>query len=119
LEEIVLNFSTKNIKSYIKTFSACRSLKKIIGVIDFSFATDTTAMFANCGKLEEVTFAPNTLSLSISLGNSSKLSANSVHSIIDGLATVTTAQTLTLNKAIVLTDEQKATINAKGWTLAQ
>jgi hypothetical protein len=47
------------------------------------------------------------------------LTAESIQSIIDGLATVTTAQTLTLNKAIVLTDEQKATINAKGWTLAQ
>lgn len=119
LEEIVLNFSTKNIKSYTKTFKSCKGLKKIIGVIDFSFATNTTETFVNCDELEEVTFAPNTLSLSISLGHSSKLSANSVHSIIDGLATVTTAQTLTLNKAIVLTDEQKATINAKGWTLAQ
>jgi hypothetical protein len=53
------------------------------------------------------------------LVQSSKLSATSVQSIIDGLATVETAQTLTLAKAIVLTDTQKATINAKGWTLAQ
>jgi hypothetical protein len=55
----------------------------------------------------------------MSLAQSSKLTSESVQSIINGLATVTTAQTLTLNKAIALTDEQKATIQTKGWTLVQ
>jgi hypothetical protein len=119
LEEIVLGFSTKNITSYSNTFNSCNLLKRITGVLDFSSATKNTNMFYNCYNLEEVTFAPNTLSLSMLLNTSSKLTAESVQSIIDGLATVTTAQTLTLNKAIALTDEQKATINAKGWTLAQ
>jgi hypothetical protein len=118
LEEIVLNFSTKNIKDYTQAFGSCTALKRIVGVLDFSSATNVQYMFG-CKNLEEVTFAPNTLSLSISLAQSSKLTSVSVQSIIDGLATVETAQTLTLNSAIVLTDEQKATINAKGWTLAQ
>ena len=119
LEEIVLSFSTKNIKVYTQAFSGCAALKKINGVLDFSFATDVRNMFDYCNSLEEMRFEPNTLSLSISLPNSSKLTSESIQSIIDGLATVTTAQTLTLHKNIVLTDEQKATINAKGWTLAQ
>lgn len=118
LEEAVLNFSTKNVTLFGATFSGS-TVKKIIGVLDFSSATSVNNMFNACTNLQEVTFAPNTLSISISLIDSSKLTSESIQSIIDGLATVTTAQTLTLNKAIALTDEQKATINAKGWTLAQ
>lgn len=118
LEEVVLNFSTKKISDYVSVFANCRKLKKIDGVLDFSSATKVTYMFG-CNELEYVRFAPNTLSISISLAASSKLTSESIQSIIDGLATVETAQTLTLNKAIVLTDEQKATINVKGWTLAQ
>jgi hypothetical protein len=118
LEELVLNFSTKNITRYINAFNTT-ALKRIVGVLDFTSATTVTSMFDKCNLLEDVTFEPNTLSLSISLAQSNKLTAESIQSIIDGLATVETAQTLTLNKAIALTDEQKATINAKGWTLAQ
>lgn len=121
LEEVVLNFSTKNIQKYYATFNGS-TVKRIIGVLDFSSATNVGNMFYFCEKLEEVTFEPNTLSLSISLGQSSLLTNESVQSIIDGLKTLeegATAKTLTLNKAIVLTDEQKATINAKGWTLVQ
>lgn len=119
LEEIVLNFSKKNIIQYNSTFSGCSALKKIVGVLDFSSATNTTNTFLNCSALQEITFAKETLSISLSLAQSSKLTAESVQSIIDGLATVETAQTLTLNKAIALTDEQKDTIKNKGWTLVQ
>ncbi len=118
LDEVVLNFSTKNVSSYSQTFWNS-SVKKIIGVLDFSATTNVFWMFNNSNNLEEVTFEPNTLSVSLSLGQSSKLTSESIQSIIDGLATVETAQTLTLSSAITLTDAQKATINAKGWTLAQ
>jgi hypothetical protein len=123
LIEVDIKFPTKNIKEYYGTFRT-PSLQKIVGVLDFSSATPTNInyMFDGCTNLEEVTFAPNTLSISISLANSSKLTTDSVNSIIGGLKTLeegATAQTLTLSKSIVLTDEQKATINAKGWTLAQ
>lgn len=119
LEEVVLEFSTKNIKDYASSFANCKKLIKINGVLDFSSATNVSYMFASCADLKEVTFKPNTLTLSISLKGSSKLSADSIQSIIDGLATVGTAQTLTLAKAIVLTDVQKKTIQDKGWTLVQ
>lgn len=119
VKEIVLNFPTQNITDYIQTFSLCSALEKIVSVLDFSSTTNVNMMFNGCHNLKDVTFAPNTLSLSISLAQSSKLTSESIQSIIDGLATVTTAQTLTLHKNIVLTDEQKSTINAKGWTLVQ
>lgn len=87
---------------------------------------DFTAISKNANKsnfdatpnLREIRFKEGCLFYHVAF-NSFKLSAESIHSIIDGLATVTTAQTLTLNSAIVLTDEQKATIKSKGWTLVQ
>lgn len=119
VEEIVLNFSTKNVTLFSGAFNGS-TVKQIIGAVDFSSATNVTNMFASCDNLEEVRFAPNTLSLSISLVNSSKLSADSVQSIIDGLATVTTAQTLTLRADVKarLTQTQLDTISGKNWNLA-
>ena len=76
----------------------------------FAFRFDT--------KLKEIRFE-GAIGQSLSFVHCNLLSADSVQDIIDHLATVTTAQTLTLHSAITLTDEQKATINAKGWTLAQ
>lgn len=75
--------------------------------------------FWQCSTIKNIRFVDRTIHYSIPFAQSSKLSAESVQSIIDGLATVTTAQTLTLNSAITLTDEQKATIKGKGWTLVQ
>lgn len=119
LGEIILFFSTKNIKGYTQAFSGCTALKKIDGVLDFSSATDVRYMFDNCNSLEEMRFEPNTLSLSISLARSSKLTSESLQSIIDGLATVTTAQNLTLHTDVVdkLTDEQVLTIQNKNWNV--
>lgn len=118
LGEIILFFSTKNIKEYTQAFSGCTALKKIDGVLDFSSATNVQYMFSNCNSLEEMRFEPNTLSLSISLANSSKLTSGSVQSIIDGLATVTTAQTLTFNASVKILQSQVDSANAKGWTVA-
>ena len=115
-----MNFSTKNIKDYTQAFSSCTALKKIDGVLDFSSATNVRYMFDNCNSLEEMRFEPNTLSLSISLPNSSKLTSGSIQSVIDGLATVTTAQTLTLHADVKarLTQTQLDTISGKNWNLA-
>jgi hypothetical protein len=121
LAEVDLQFSTKQIKQYANTFNGS-AIETISGTLDFTSAINDANMFNLCANLKNVTFAPNTLSISISLANSSLLTTDSVQSIIDGLKTLdegATAQTLTLHKNIVLTDEQKATINAKGWTLAQ
>lgn len=86
--------------------------------LDISLVTVTASAF-DCDNLREIRFVPETINNTLNFSRCSKLSAQSIQSIIDGLATVTTAQTLTLNSAIILTDAQKATINAKEWTLAQ
>lgn len=96
------------------------NLVEILGVLDLSFCTVTSNAFTNCNSLETVRFAPSTIKLSINFNDSSKLSAESIQSIIDGLATVETTQTLTFHADVKakLTDEQIATITSKNWTLA-
>lgn len=119
LEEVVLNFSTKNIISYSGAFTNSQKLKKIVGALDFSSATNVNG-FGQCNSLEEITFESDTLSLSISLANSGNLTSESIQSIIDGLATVEITQTLTLhaNVKTTLTETQLATISSKNWNLA-
>ena len=102
-------------------FNGCVSLVKLYTlnldkVVD---ASQQKNMFYNCKALVEVRFVANTIHWSISFAYSPLLSTESVQSIIDGLATVTTAQTITFHKDIALTDAQKQTINEKGWTLVQ
>lgn len=99
--------------------SGAKALKEVKGTFDFTNVTQCGGAFSNCVALEEIRFKELSIFVSIGFPQSSKLSAESVQSIIDGLATVETAQTLTLNSAIVLTDEQKSTIESKGWTLVQ
>ena len=100
-------------------FSGAKNIKTIKGEIDLTECTNVANAFTNCGSLEEIRFKQNSIGLSISFKNSAHLSTTSVQSIIDGLATVETAQTLTLHSSIVLTDEQKAQISSKNWTLVQ
>lgn len=102
----------------IRLMFASSAIETIEEPLDISKVTNTTNTFA-CDNLTEIRFVSGTIKISIDFSRCSKLSAQSIQSIIDGLATVTTAQTLTLNSTIVLTDEQKASITAKGWTLAQ
>ena len=110
-----INMSNSTAIRFMFSGSAIETIEE---PLDFSKVKDTTNGFA-CDYLIEVRFVPGTIKTSIKFSRCSTLSAQSVQSIIDGLATVTTAQTLTINKAITLTDAQKASITAKGWTLAQ
>lgn len=119
VETVDLSGFNCKVKRANTAFYLSRKLKNILGVLDFSEALAYNNLFGYCEALEEVRFKANSIKFSISFANSSKLSAESVQSIIDGLATVETAQTLTLHSSIVLTDEQKATIESKGWTLVQ
>lgn len=75
--------------------------------------------FHYCPALKNVFFVENSIRVSVSFVFCPLLSAESVQSIIDGLAPVTTAQTITFHKNIALSDAQKQTINEKGWTLVQ
>lgn len=124
LEEIDLTDFNVIISDGWYMFAQSRKLREIKGELDFTGCTDITHIFYEIPTLEEVRIKPNTLSLSINLTEAtnnapSKLSAASKQSIIDGLAYVDTPQTITFHSSIVLTDDQKATISSKGWTLAQ
>lgn len=75
--------------------------------------------FTDCGLLENITIEGN-IYTSLSFLNSSKLTKESLMSIINALAVVSTTQTLTLNATAKarLTDEEKAIATNKGWTIA-
>ena len=77
--------------------------------------------FNSSGALKNIIFGGE-IKKSINFSRCTKLSAESVQSAIDHLAdlTGTTTQTLTFASAIgsALTEEQKAAITAKNWTLA-
>lgn len=102
-------------------FKECTSLVKLytLNLDKVAKANYQNNMFYKCNALVEVRFVAATIHWSISFADSPLLSAESVRSIIDGLATVTTAQTITFSQDIALTDAQKQTINEKGWTLVQ
>lgn len=77
--------------------------------------------FTNCTKLKDITIEGN-ITGNFAIGSSSKLTDDSVNSIINALAdlTGTTAKTITFNTTVKnnLTEEQIATITSKNWTLA-
>lgn len=142
-----LDIGKSNLRIGIRMFNECKKLVKVqidikkfynisymffdcislidVGTLDFSGLpqTDgsvrTSNCFYNCKSLEKIKVVPQSIKVPLSFAWSSSLSTESVQSIIDGLSTVTTAQTITFNKAVALSDEQKQTINDKGWTLVQ
>lgn len=103
--------------SYV--FIACYSLKTIRKLI-VSENTTFNRWFGGCEALENVTFE-GIIANDISFADSFKLSNVSVQSVIDHLKDFTgqTGKTLTLHAYVgrEVTEEQKATITAKNWTL--
>lgn len=101
------------------TFNACDNLRRIQLLI-----CDNVVRFSNtfryCGKLEEITI-DGEIGVDISFSDSPLLTTASVQSVIDHLKDLTgaTAQTLTFHATVggKLTEEQKAAISAKNWTL--
>lgn len=93
-------------------------LKTILGAFDLSQCTVMTNAFVWAEALEDIEFVPNTIKISINFGNSGNLTNASKQSIIDGLATVETAQTLTLHANLKILQSQVDSANAKGWTVA-
>lgn len=102
------------------TFISCGSLKTIRKLI-VSEITTFNRWFDGCHVLENVTF-DGVIANNISFKNAVNLTTISVQSIIDHLKDLTglTSQTLTFHATVgeKLTDEQKAIITAKNWTLA-
>ena len=109
-----------NSTSISRLFNGCESLKRASVFLPANKLTDSTNAFSKCYELEDLVVS-GVIDIPLSFTDSSKLTSDSVQSIIDHLKDLTgaTAQTLTLHATVggKLTDAQKATITAKNWTL--
>jgi hypothetical protein len=116
LKTVKLHNTTNN-KSLAHTFSGCKNLISV-ETLDCSSITAYVNPFYNCDSLVTLKFVPETIKASITIP-SPVLSDESKDSIINGLAYVTTAQTLTVSKNAGFTAEHKATAQSKGWTVVE
>ena len=109
---------TSNATNVREMFGA--GLEEIEEPLNLSKVTALSNIYSFCQSfvLREIRFVPETIKISISL-ISPVLTEESIQSIIDGLATAETTQTLYLNsqKVANLTDEQLRTIANKNWTV--
>lgn len=122
-ERLTFNADTSNVISFRQMFNYAGRLTTIDGTpLDFSNSTNNTNMFKGCSKLAYIRIVPDTIKSSADFSGSSSWDDESLQSIIDGLADLTggTAQTITWHADVKekLTDEQKATITGKNWTIA-
>ena len=112
--------NTQNVTTWINAFYNCRDVETI-ETLDFSKADNVKldGAFYQCINLQRLRIVTETITQNVYFEYCSKLTADSVQNIVDGLKVITSAKTITFHKNIVLTDEQKATISNKGWTLVQ
>ena len=115
------SFNTKNVTHFSYFIYYAPSLKEV-GKLNLSSAVNVEGLFGACDSLEDVSFVENSIKISIKFNSCPLLSAESIQSIIDGLADLTgsTAQTLTLHATVKakLTESQISQITSKNWTLA-
>lgn len=114
-------FDTSNINDMGGMFNGCKNMKKLSLGSKWNAAKVKTInmMFNNCTSLTTINGALSNLGVSLSL-SASPLNHDSAVRIINGLANVTTAQTLTLSSTTksTLSATEKAVLINKGWTLA-
>lgn len=118
LESVHLT-NTQNVEVWSDSFYKCGKLKTL-ETLDFSSLTHNIDLKSiNLYYLENLKIVSETLKHSAYF-SSPCLTDESIQSIIDGLATVETAQTLTLNATVKakLTQTQLDTITSKNWNLA-
>lgn len=126
-------WDTANVTHMGLCFRLCSALTTLnLTAWDASMVTSTSGMFAACTALTTIV-GPYTLSevttngikalaglsVSIGFGSSKNLNTASAVAVMNGLATVSTAQTLTFAKEVYtqLTDEQLQIATNKGWTV--
>ena len=101
-------------------FNNAQSLVTISSITFDEACTNGSNMFASCKALENIT-VHGTINFDFAISACTKLTTDSVQSIIDALADLTgqSQKTATFASAIssALTSEQKDTISAKNWKL--
>ena len=124
VEEIDISNLNFQIYNSVSAFQGCSSLKKIIGIIDFSKALNITNFFYGTIALEEVRIKENSLSLNVSLVQSPNLSDASIDSLVKGFADMTgqTSIVFTVHKDVKAKIEANqtwlSTLTSKNVTLA-
>lgn len=121
LKHITLNFSLAKATLVGAMFQGCVNLERVDGIpLDFS-SVITVITISPPPTLAHMRFAPNTIKQAIDMTNGYSFTDETVQSLIDGLADMTGQTTPKVVFAPTigakLTDEQKATITAKNWTL--
>lgn len=120
LESVILSEAT-NITWLYNAFGSCRNLKSIdMSKVDLGKVTQSSAfsyIFYGCTSLKDLKFGYN-LKFSVDF-KSCPLSYESALSVINGLAEVTTTQTITFSgiTSAYLSAEDVALATAKGWTV--
>lgn len=119
--KVPISYDVTNV-SNTNVFSYCGKLKTIPSLRVTENVTVYARWFYNCYALETVNFTEDSvIAADIAFDRSPLLTSASVDSIIHALKDLTgqTAQTLTFHATVggKLTDEQKAAISAKNWTL--
>ena len=110
---------TSKVTSFYHMFDGDTSLETI-KTIDGTVSKGFGDTFKNCSALKNIEITPSTIKLNISFADSPLLTDEAIQNIINGLATVTTQQTLTLHTDVKskLTEEQNNEITSKNWKLA-
>ena len=121
LKHITFNFDTQKCTAFSNAFNGAIALEIIDGQpLDCSSVTNASYFnpFVNTPKLIDCRFVSNSIKVNLNMSKSPDLSTDTIQSIFDGLATVDTAQTLTLNNNLKILQSQVDSANAKGWTVA-
>ena len=125
-------FMDAAIKNLYCDFSKCTSLNMVFQAVNVqplenitlkvtSKTTSFTNWFQNRKAITQLFFTDDSeITASVSFSDCSKLSYESLRSIINALGTVSSTKTLTLHAdaKAKLSDSDKAEITQKGWTLA-
>lgn len=107
-----------NIKNISACFFECDATE--IETLDFTNIETVSAGTFKAPQLETIKFEPETVNVSLTFAACEKLTDESLTSIIEGLINLTdNSKTLTLSAASgeKLSDDKKALITQKGWTL--
>lgn len=121
LKTLVLNIDTSQNDNLTNGFLGMAALERIEGTpLDFTSCKGLNQPFRNCSALKELRVAKETIKINFVIDYSPNLSTKTIQSIIDGLATVETQQTLTLHSDVKakLTETQLSQISSKNWVLA-
>ena len=112
---------TSNGINFNSMFYNCRNLTTI-PQLDISESTGISYMFYKCSKLENITFV-GSIDYNIEFNNCTKLTYNSVKSILTACSNTTNTKAKTLKFSRTLTDQNNeltdliATCTSKGWTI--